>query len=91
MTAYTEKSGIHINVSPNGVVEVRTDTVTLRDGVEIARVPHRVALAPGDDVSGQPDRVRSICLAVWTPEITAAYAATLPEGGVWGPSASASS
>jgi len=73
MAQYDEIFDVFIKVAPSGVVEVRTDTVTSRDGVEIARAPHRVALAPGDDVSGQPDRVRAICLAVWTPEVAAAW------------------
>jgi len=58
-------------------VQVRTDTIIMRDDVEVSRSYHRHVVAPGDDVSGESTEVQAICAAVHTDEIKAAYAAHL--------------
>ena len=58
-------------------IQVRTATIIERDGVEIARTFHRHVLSPGDDVSGQDQKVQAIANAVWTEEVIAAYQASL--------------
>ena len=58
-------------------IQVRTANIIEKDGVEIARTFHRHVLAPGDDVSGQDPKVQAIANAVWTPEVIAAYQASL--------------
>ena len=66
-----------IEVVENGIVQVREATRISRDGEQIAQTYHRWTLSPGQDVSDQPDNVKAICQAVWTPEVIAAYQAQL--------------
>jgi hypothetical protein len=66
-----------IEVVENGTVQVREATRIMKDGEQIAQTYHRWCLTPGQDVSGQPDNVKAICQAAWTPEIIAAYQAQL--------------
>ena len=60
-------------VLADGQIQVRTDTVIERDGVEISRSLHRHVIAPGDDVSGEDESVQIIANAVHTAEVIAAY------------------
>jgi hypothetical protein len=66
-----------IEVVENGCVQVRAKTAIKEDGVEISSNFHRHVVAPGDDYSGEADRVKAICAATHTPEIIAAYQAAL--------------
>jgi len=59
-------------------VQVRQDNLIVDDATDDVRSRgnfHRYVLAPGDDLSGQPDDVVAIADAVWTDEIKAAYTA----------------
>lgn len=58
-------------------IQVRTATIIEKDGVEIARTFHRHVLAPGDNVTNEDPKVQAIANAVWTPEVIAAYQASL--------------
>lgn len=74
-----------IEVIENGSVRVRTATKIVDEGVEINRSFHRHVVAPGDDYSAEDAKVKTICAAVHTPEVIAAYkaaqeAAQLPQG-----------
>ena len=60
-------------VLSDGQIQVRTDTVIERDGVEISRTYHRHVIAPGDDVSGEDASVQTVANAVHTAEVIAAY------------------
>ena len=62
-------------VTENGSINVRTDTVIFDDGKEISRSKQRHILHPGDDVSGEDAKVQAVAAAVWTDEVVAAYAA----------------
>ena len=64
-----------IEVIENGCIQVRTKTAIKEDGVEISSKFHRHVVAPGDDYSGEADRVKAICAATHTPEVIAAYQA----------------
>lgn len=66
-----------IEVIENGTLQVRTKTAIKEDGVEISSKFHRHVVAPGDDYSGESDRVKAICAATHTPEVIAAYQAAL--------------
>jgi hypothetical protein len=57
-------------------VQVRTDTIIMRDDVEISRNYSRHVVQPGDDYSNEDATVQAVCAAVHTPEIIAAYAAS---------------
>ena len=76
--ALTEKTQIGSReVLADGQIQVRTDTIIERDGVEISRAYHRHVIAPGDDVSGEDASVQTVANAVHTAEVIAAYAAVV--------------
>ena len=54
-------------------IQVRTDTVIERDGVEVSRSFHRHVVVPGQDVSGEDASVQTVANAVHTAEVIAAY------------------
>lgn len=66
-----------IEVTLNGVVQVRQATQIVENGNVISQSYHRWAIAPGQNYSDQDDRVKSICAATHTPEVIAAYEAEL--------------
>jgi hypothetical protein len=66
-----------IEVVENGIVQVREATRILKDGEQIAQTFHRWTIAPGQDISDQPDNVKAICQATHTPAVIAAYEAEL--------------
>lgn len=59
----------------NGCVQVRTAIRILDDGVTVSISFHRHVVAPGDDYSGEDQKVQAICAAVHTEEVVAAYKA----------------
>jgi hypothetical protein len=66
-----------IEVVESGVIQVRTKTAIMEDGKQISGNFHRHVVAPGDNYSGESDRVKAICAATHTPEVIAAYQAAL--------------
>ena len=74
--ALTERTEIsRREVLSDGQIQVRTDTVIERDGVEVSRSFHRHVVAPGDDVSGEDASVQTVANAVHTAEVIEAYRA----------------
>jgi hypothetical protein len=71
-----------IEILENGCVQVRTRTSIMEDGKQISGSFHRHVVAPGDDYSGECDKVKAICAATHTAEVVAAYQAALAEQGV---------
>ncbi len=63
----------HIGILEDGQLQLREDTIIERDGIEISRVYHRRVLAPGDDVTPYPERLKTISAVIWTPIVVAAY------------------
>ena len=61
------------NILADGQIQVRTDSIILKDGVEISRTYHRHVIAPGDDVSREDVSVQRIAKAEHTPAKIAAY------------------
>ncbi len=66
-----------ITVTENGVVLYREATKIMEDGVELTKTYHRTSLYPGQDITGQPDNVIAHCDVAWTPDVVAAYKASL--------------
>ena len=62
-----------ITVTENGIVLYREATRIIEDGVELTKKYHRTSLTPGQDLTGQPEKVVAICQTAWTPEMIAAY------------------
>ena len=66
-----------IETLENGCVQVRAKTSVFEDDKELSYSYHRHVVSPGDDYSQEDARVKAICAAVHTPEVIAAYQATL--------------
>jgi hypothetical protein len=71
-----------IEVLENGAVQVRTKTAILEDGEQISGTFHRHVVAPGDDYSGECDKVKAICAATHAAEVIEAYKAATAAQGV---------
>lgn len=67
-----------ITVTENGVVLYREATCILEGDVQLSKTYHRSSLAPASDLTGIPSNVVAICNVAWTPEVVAAYQASLP-------------
>lgn len=60
-----------------GHIEVRKADIVLKDGVEIAKTYHRHVVSPGDPLDNEDESVVAIANALWTPELIAAYVASI--------------
>jgi len=78
--AFTEHTEYKEEILPNQVIQVRRADVIKKDGVEVGRTFHRNVVVPGQDVSNEPAEVQAIAAALWTPEVIAAYKASVAEG-----------
>ena len=86
LTESTEYDKIEV-VGTYKAVQVRKATVIKKDDVEITRAFERYVLHPGlldasdnlvdTDISSEPTIVQSICNAVWTVDVKAAWKAKL--------------
>jgi hypothetical protein len=59
-------------------VQVRTKKAVMEDGVEISSGYSRHVVMPDADLSAESAEVQAICGVVFTDEVKAAYAASLP-------------
>jgi hypothetical protein len=64
-----------ITVTENGIVLYREATRIIEDEKVLTQTYHRTSLTPGQDLTGQPEKVVAIAQAAWTPEVVAAYEA----------------
>jgi len=65
-----------IEVLENGIVQVRTATRVLEDGVVLSSSYHRHVCAPDHVHTGNEDpKVTAICSVIHTPAVKAAYLA----------------
>lgn len=64
-----------ITVTENGIILYREATRIIEDGKVLTQTYHRSSLTPGQDLTGQPEKVVAIAQAAWTPEVVAAYQA----------------
>ena len=77
--AITKRLEYKEEILPNQVIQIRTTTVVEEDGVELARNHSRHVVHPGEDVSGEVQEVQDIAAALWTPEVIAAYQASIAD------------
>ena len=63
-------------VLPSTVLQGRLSDQIVEGEVVKASTFRRYCLAPGSDLTGQPEQVVAIANAVWTPAAVAAYAAS---------------
>jgi hypothetical protein len=78
MSLTKEKSVDQITVTEDGTVLYREATRILEDGNLISQTYHRTSLAPASDLTDVPANVVAIANVAWTPEVIAAYQASLP-------------
>lgn len=62
-----------IEMNADGVIFAQLALVIVKDGEELVRKNHRVAFAPGDDLSASPAEVVKLAELFWTPEFIQAY------------------
>jgi hypothetical protein len=68
-----------VTVTENGIVLYREATRIMRGDEQIAQTYHRTSLTPGQDLTGQPEKVVAIAEAAWTEDVVAAYEAAQAE------------
>jgi len=71
-----------VEVTQLGVVQIRTKVVVVENSAQISGSFHRHVVAPGDDYSGEDERVQAVCKAIHTSAVIAAYKATLAAQGI---------
>jgi hypothetical protein len=64
-----------ITVTENGIILCRAATRIIEDGNVLTNTYHRTSLTPGQDLTGQPEKVVAIAQAAWTADVIAAYQA----------------
>lgn len=69
-----------IEVLEDGVVQVRTAIRIVEDGVVLSQNLHRHVIVPGQDYSNEEARVQTICSAVHTAEVIAAFQSKASQG-----------
>ena len=58
-----------ITITGNGIVLCR-ETVMITEGdIVHSKTYHRSSLEPGQDLSGVPEKVASVCRLVWTNDV----------------------
>jgi hypothetical protein len=68
-----------IEVTENGIVQIREATRIVKDGEVIAQTYHRSTIAPGQDYSDQDAKVKAICQVAHTSAVIEAYEAVIAE------------
>ena len=72
--ALTERTEIgSIEVLPMGQIQVRTDTIIEKDGVEISKSYHRHVVEPDKDITNEDQRVKDIATVAHTAEVKTAW------------------
>ena len=65
-----------VNVGEWSVLQVRTKTAIIEDGVELSSSYHRHVLSPTDDLTAESAEVTAIANAVFTQEMKDSYTAS---------------
>jgi hypothetical protein len=73
MALSKEKNIDQIEVTSNGIIQVRESTKIVEDGNVLSTTYHRWVLTPGQDLTDQADNVKAIANAAWTTEVVTAY------------------
>jgi hypothetical protein len=81
MAQFTERHEHKIEIiPPYSILQCRRADIVEKDGEEVGRTYHRHVRVPGDDVSDDCTELQAVAAALWTPEVVAAYRASLSEG-----------
>lgn len=77
MASFSEVKTVDmVEVTAANTIQVRETLTVYRDGQEHSRSFQRYVLNPGADLTGQPDKVKSIAGSVWTPEVIEEFRAS---------------
>ena len=80
--AFTERSEHKLEIiPPYSIIQCRRADIIEKDGVEVGRTYHRHVRVPGEDVSGDCAELQAVAAALWTPEVVAAYKASIVTPG----------
>ena len=63
--------------SEHKIVQIRTKTAIIENGVEISASYHRHVIAPGDDYASESADVKKLCSSFHTKAVKDAYKASL--------------
>jgi hypothetical protein len=66
-----------MEVIESGCVQVRKSTRIMEDGKVLSQSFHRHVVVPGQDYSQEDPKVQALCAAIHTPEVIAAYQASI--------------
>ena len=78
--AFTERQEHKLEIiPPYSIIQCREANIVEKDGVEIGRTYHRHVRVPGEDVSEDCAELQAIAAALWTPEVIAAYQASVSQ------------
>ena len=81
MATFTERHEHKIEIiPPYSILQCRRADIIEKDSVEVGRSYHRHVRVPGDDVSDDCAELQAVAAALWTPEVIAAYQASLSQG-----------
>ena len=83
LMAFTERHEHKIEIiPPYNILQCRRADIVEKDGVEVGRTYHRHVRVPGDDMTNECAEMQAVATALWTPEVIAAYEASIQEQGV---------
>jgi len=68
-----------VEIVNHNVVQIRTATKIMEDGKQLSVSLSRHTISPGEDYSGECDKVKAICAALHTPQGIAEYQAYIAE------------
>ena len=78
--AFTERHEHKIEIiPPYNILQCRRANIVEKDGVEVGRTYTRNSKSPGDDMTGECAEMQAVATALWTPEVIAAYQASLTQ------------
>jgi hypothetical protein len=81
MANFTERHEHKIEIIPPfSILQCRRADIIEKDGVEVGRTYHRHVCVPGDEMTVECEEMQAVAGALWTPELIAAYQASLSRG-----------
>ena len=76
--AFTERQEHQLEIiPPYSIIQCRRADIIEKDGKEVGKTYHRHTRAPGEDVSNDCMELQAVAAALLTPEVIAAYQASL--------------
>lgn len=80
MANFTERHEHKIEIiPPYSILQCRRADIIEKDGVEVGKTYHRHVRRPGDDMADECEEMQAVATALWTPEVIAAYQASLSQ------------